>query len=114
MILATKRPWSGWRRCLRAPTAPTSAARHLPGGGTLSLKPLASDSMGPPVYLAEHLDLQGLQEYGDDLRALLAECPAIAAQVERPEKAALIAACLQGALADVAAAEHMARQRTAP
>jgi hypothetical protein len=97
---------------LRADRAYFSRAHNLPGGGTLSLEPLVNDRVGPPVYLTDHLDREGLQGYAQDLRALLAECPAIAAQVGRPDKVSLIAACLQGALADVAMAQESVAGRT--
>jgi hypothetical protein len=89
---------------LRADRAYFSRAHTLPGGGTLSLEPLVNDRVGPPVYLTEHLDHEGLRAYERDLHALLAQCPSIAAQVGRPGKISLVAACLQGALTDVATA----------
>src|SRR5262249_44162130 len=88
----------------RADAAYFGRAHDVPASATLSLEPLVSDHPAPPVYLTRRLDPAGLDAYEQDIRALLAACPALARQVARSNKVEQVAACLHGVLGDIALA----------
>ena len=88
----------------RADAAYFERAHDVPASATLSMEPLVSDHVGPPVYLTKHLDAAGLDAYEADIAALLARCPALEPRVTDPAMVRLIATCLRGVLADIALA----------
>lgn len=91
----------------RADAAYFERAHDVPASATLSMEPLVSDHVGPPVYLTKHLDATDLDAYEADITALLARCPALEPRVGDPARVLLIATCLRGVLADIALARTL-------
>jgi hypothetical protein len=72
------------------------------GDGSLSLEPLVSDSVGPPVYLTKSFPREALADYAGELRAIAKSIAPL--KVGRPERLRDTLTCIDGTLRDIATA----------
>ena len=92
---------------LRAEDAYFANVYRLDDAGLIRLEPLESSQAGPPVYLTQHMDTDGLARYTGELRELHALAASLAGDVGNTARIATVARCIVRALDDCAAARPL-------
>jgi hypothetical protein len=87
---------------LRAEDAYFDNAHGYAPTDVVRLEPLVSDHAGPPIYLSEHMQADGLARYERELHELARLAASLTNDVGRPERVATVRRCIARTLDDIA------------
>ncbi|MGW8178679.1 MAG: hypothetical protein ACWGQW_07945, partial [bacterium] len=77
--------------------------KHLPPrlSGTISMEPLVSDNVGPPIYITERLTEEQRKAYREDLLEIKSRAEKLAPNVPAKQRMDLVARCIGNVIQDI-------------